>query len=198
MGLNLEYEDGQTPIDENEQDSLLIDSISTMTELNEFEQHNIEEAIEWTLRKKITAEEFLSEKFICELHRRMFGNVWEWAGSFRKTEKNLGVKSYLIGVELKQVLDDCRYWIENKTYPEEEIAVRLKHRIVSIHCFANGNGRHSRLLADVLMQKIFLKPVFTWGASPLHRNNEPRKKYLKAVKLADKGDLSALIDFANS
>lgn len=198
MGLEFEYEAGQTPIDENEREGLRIDSISTMVELNEFEQQNIEEAIQWTMLKKRTVEEILSEKFVCELHRRMFGNVWEWAGAFRKTEKNLGVKSYLISVELRQLLDDCLFWIKNKSYPEEEIAVRLKHRIVAVHCFSNGNGRHSRLLADVLMQNAFRRPVFTWGASVLSKDNEPRKKYLKAVKLADKGDIAPLLAFAKS
>lgn len=198
MGLELEYIDGQTPLDEEEKEGLLIPTITTRGELDEFEQQNIEQAIQWTLRRSFKPEMIFTEDFICTLHKRMYGNVWEWAGDFRKTNKNLGVDKWQISSELKNLLDDARYWYENKTYPPDEIAIRFKHRIVSIHCFPNGNGRHSRLMADIITEKIYKLPVFSWGADNLSSESDTRSTYLKAVKKADHGDYSLLLAFARS
>ena len=161
MGLTFEYTDGQTPLNEEEKDGLQILSINTREELDEFEQLNIEKAIQWTFGKKIKAEQLFSEKFIKDLHKRMYGEVWKWAGTFRTSEKNLGVKNYLIAIELKQLLDDAFFWKDNNTYNSEELAIRFKYRLVSIHFFANGNGRHSRLMADLIMEKIYNSKFFS-------------------------------------
>ena len=198
MGLKIDYIDGQTPLSEEEQEGLKIPSITTREELDEFEQLNIEKAIQWTLGKKLKAEQLFSEKFIKDLHKRMYGDVWKWAGTFRTSEKNIGIKCYLIGVELKQLLDDAVYWTQNKTYNSQEIAIRFKHRLVSIHCFANGNGRHSRLMADLIMKKLYGEKFFTWGSTNLVKATTARTAYIKAVKKADQQDLLPLIDFALS
>ena len=198
MGLEINYLDGQTPLSEEELDGLKIQSISTREELDEFEQFNIEKAIQWTFGKKIQPKDLLSEKFIKDLHKRMYGEVWKWAGSFRTSEKNLGIKSYLIPVQLKQLLDDAMYWYENQIYSPDEVAVRFKHQLVSIHCFANGNGRHSRLMADLIMEKLYKEPFLPWGGSSLVKSNEKRKEYINAIKIADRQDLSQLIMFAKS
>ena len=159
MGLNLEYIDGQTPLEEDEKVGLLIPTIATRAELDEFEQQNIEEAIQWVLTRSLNATTILSEQFIRSLHKRMYGRVWGWAGEFRKTNKNLGVDKWQIPSSLKALLDDASYWIAHETFIPDEIAVRFKHRIVSIHCFPNGNGRHSRLMADIIIDKIYRLPV---------------------------------------
>lgn len=198
MGLNLEYLPGQTPLDEDEIDGLLIPTIATREELDEFEQHNIEQAIEWTLKRSFKLQQILSEDFVKEVHRRMYGDVWSWAGEFRKTDKNIGIDKWKIGTELKILLDDAAYWIKNNVYAEDEIAVRFKHRIVSIHCFPNGNGRHSRLMADIITEKVFKRQVFTWGASNLVQQGDARTIYLTAVKAADAGDITLLMAFARS
>jgi Fic-DOC domain mobile mystery protein B len=198
MGLTFEYINGQTPLNEEEKDGLKIPSITTREELDEFEQLNIEKAIQWTFGKKLKAEQLLSEKFIKDLHKRMYGEVWKWAGVFRNSEKNLGIKSYLIPVQLKQLLDDALFWYENNTYPPAELAIRFKHLLVSVHCFPNGNGRHSRLMADLIMEKLFHQSFFTWGSNNLIKANESRKNYINAVRKADNYDIKPLITFANS
>lgn len=198
MGLKIDYIDGQTPLNEEEQDGLLIPSITTREELDEFEQLNIEKAIQWTFGKKWKAEQLFTEKFVKDLHKRMYGEVWKWAGAFRASEKNIGIKSYLIPSELKMLLDDALFWVQNGTYSPEELAIRFKHRLVSIHCFSNGNGRHSRLMADLIMEKVFNATFFSWGSTNLVKANETRTAYIKAVKMADKHDLHPLIDFAKS
>lgn len=198
MGLEINYLDGQTPLSEEELDGLKIQSISTREELDEFEQFNIEKAIQWTFGKKIQPKDLLSEKFIKDLHKRMYGEVWKWAGSFRTSEKNLGIKSYLIPVQLKQLLDDAMFWYENQIYSPDEVAVRFKHQLVSIHCFANGNGRHSRLTADLIMEKLYKEPFLSWGGSSLVKSNEKRKEYINAIKMADRHDYRQLIMFAKS
>lgn len=198
MGLELNYIEGQTPVDEDEKHGLRILSITTREELDEFEQLNIEKAVEWTIKRKLSQEYILSEQFVKELHSRMYEDVWKWAGKFRTTNKNIGVDWQLISVSLKQLLDDCKFWIENNTFPEDEIAIRFSHRIVSIHCFPNGNGRHSRLIADVIISHIFNKPVFSWGSSNLVKRGEVRKQYIDAIHLADKGNILPLLNFARS
>lgn len=198
MGLKIDYIDGQTPLNEEEQDGLLIPSITTREDLDEFEQLNIEKAIQWTFGKKLKAEQLFTEKFIKDLHKRMYGEVWKWAGTFRESEKNIGIKSYLIPSELKMLLDDALFWVQNGTYSPDELAIRFKHRLVSIHCFSNGNGRHSRLMADLIMEKLYDETIFSWGSSNLIKATETRKVYIKAVKTADKHDLLPLIAFAKS
>lgn len=198
MELDLEYLDGQTPLDDDEKEGLLIKSIATRGELDEFEQQNIEQAIAWTLRRSFKAETILTEEFIRDVHKRMYSDVWQWAGDFRTTNKNIGVDKWQIPTELRYLLDDAKYWLGNNTYGAEEIAVRFKHRIVSIHCFANGNGRHSRLMADIIIEKLFKQPVFTWGTVNLVKQGDTRKAYLTAIRAADAGDIKPLITFARS
>ena len=198
MGLKIEYIDGQTPLNEEERDGLRIPSITTREELDEFEQLNIEKAIQWTFGKKLKTEQLFSEKYIKELHKRMYGEVWKWAGTFRTSEKNIGIKSYLIAIELKQLLDDAIFWKENNTYNSEELAIRFKHRLVSINCFANGNGRHSRLMADLIMEKLYNCEFFSWGSANLVKATETRSNYIKAVRKADNNDIEPLISFAKS
>lgn len=198
MGLDLEYIDGQTPLDEDEKVGLLIPTIATRAELDEFEQQNIEEAIQWVLSRPLKANTIFTEQFVRSLHQRMYGSVWVWAGEFRKTNKNLGVDKWQISSALKALLDDASYWVEHETYPPDEIAMRFKHRIVSIHCYPNGNGRHSRLMADIIIDKIFGQPVFSWGAKNLVKQSDTRTSYLKAVKEADRNNYGQLLSFARS
>ncbi|WP_236027315.1 mobile mystery protein B [Gelidibacter pelagius] len=194
----MDYRDGQTPLDDEEKEGLLVETISTISELDEFEQLNIEEAMQWVFSKKFNAKHVFTEKFICDLHKRMYGNIWVWGGKFRKTEKNIGVDKYQIPTQLKMLCDDVLFWIENSTYPPIEIAIRFKHRLVSIHCFSNGNGRHSRLMADIIIEKLFYEEPFSWGALNLSKESDARAHYLTAIKLADNNEYQPLIDFARS
>jgi len=198
MGLDLENIDGQTPIDEDEKAGLLIPTIATRGELDEYEQQNIEAAFLWVQSRSFKPENVFTEDFIRSMHNRMYGEVWAWAGDYRKSNKNLGVDYWKIPVQLKQLLDDARYWYENDTYPPDEMALRFKHLIVSIHCFSNGNGRHSRLMADIIIEKLYKQPVFSWGEANLSKTSDARKEYLNAVKAADNADYSLLLAFARS
>ena len=198
MGLELNYINGQTPISEEEKEGLLIKTISTRDELDEFEQQNIESAIEWTLKQNFSVDKILTIDFILEVHKRMFNKIWEWAGTFRKTNKNIGVDKFQISQDLKILLDDCKYWIENDTFLNDEIAIRFKHRLVKIHPFPNGNGRHSRLCADIFISHVFKKKVFSWSGSNLIKPGDSRKKYIEAIYKADKGNIKPLINFARS
>ncbi len=199
MGLDLVYHKGQTPLSEEEKEGLLIPTITTREELNEFEQLNIEKAVEWyLLRKKINADNILTEEFICEVHKKMLGDVWSWAGQTRTSEKNIGVAWHQIPVLVRQLLDNCKYWIDSKTFPDEEIAIRYKHELVAIHIFPNGNGRHSRLMGDIIVKHIFKKSIFSWGQKNLVNHGETRELYITALRKADKGDFEDLIKFAKS
>lgn len=196
MGLGLEYISGQTPLSEEEKEGLQIRSVTTRGELDELEHLNIEKAVQWSVKNTFPKEKILTEAFIKSVHRKMFGDVWSWAGEFRKTDKNIGVPWYRVAVDLKTLLDDALFWVENKTFIPDEIAVRFKHRIVSIHCFPNGNGRHSRLMADMIISSVFEKEVFTWGSTSQLQRGLIRKEYIECLKHADNGVLTPLIEFA--
>ncbi|MDP3393048.1 mobile mystery protein B [Sediminibacterium sp.] len=198
MGLNLIYNDGQTPLDEDEKEGLLIKSISTRGELDEFEQQNIEDAIQWSLTRKFKQEQILSETFIQDLHKKMYGRVWSWAGEYRKTNKNIGVDKLEIPTALRSLIDDAKYWLEHNVYEPDEFAIRFKHRLVSMHCFPNGNGRHSRMMADMIIEKIYQQSVFSWGGASISEDTDIRAQYLKAIRKADKGDFDLLLKFARS
>lgn len=189
--------DGATPLDADEMEDLKIASITTRGELDRWEHKNIGEAMEWLERRK-KLDEILTEEFIRKLHKQMLGKVWKWAGTFRQSDKNIGVSKYMIGIELRHLLDDVKYWIDNKSFPEDEIAVRFHHRLVLIHPFPNGNGRHSRMMADLLIENVLNKESFTWGAGDLTHTGDVRDRYLQALRKADKGDHRDLIAFARS
>ncbi|HRG09749.1 MAG TPA: mobile mystery protein B, partial [Cyclobacteriaceae bacterium] len=116
------------------------------------------------------------------------------AGEFRKTNKNIGIDKWQIPSALKTLLDDTVYWHTHKTYSPDELTLRFKHRLVSIHCFSNGNGRHSRLMADIIIQRVFKLSLYTWGTTS--NKADPRHIYLNAMKEADRGNIQPLIDFA--
>ncbi len=198
MGLELEYIKGQTPIEEEEKDELRIKTISTKGELDEFEQANIENAIEWSLKSNPSYEKILTVEFIKEVHKRMFGDVWGWAGTFRKTNKNIGADKFQIEQELTKLMDDSIFWIKNRTFAEDEIAIRFKHRLVKVHPFPNGNGRHSRLCADILISKGLKQKIFTWGSKNISDQGETLSKYLKAIYEADNENIEPLLEFART
>jgi Fic-DOC domain mobile mystery protein B len=147
------------------------------------------------MQKKFNAFHILSEEFVWELHKRMYREVWRWAGEFRQSDKNIGF-DWQIPIVLRGLIDDCKFWIDHKTFSVDEIAVRFKHRIVSIHCFANGNGRHSRLMADVIVTQIFSKEVFSWGEKTYQDRKGARENYIAALKEADKEHIALLMGFA--
>jgi len=194
MAVNLDYPPGATPLDADELASLIPGHITTQGELNEWEQLNILQGETWARKQR---KGILDESFVRQLHRQMFGETWRWAGEFRKSDKNIGVDWLKIGVELRQLLDDVRYQIDHATYPPDEIAVRFHHRLVSIHPFPNGNGRHARLMADLLAEQLG-RPRFTWGSSSLTDASETRRNYIAALQAADARDYAPLIAFARS
>lgn len=187
---------GATPLHPREFEGLIPSHITQRAELDRWEQDNINEALAWL--EKRPPRDILTESFLRQLHKRMFGNVWRWAGKFRQSEKNLGVPFYRIAIDLKQLCDDTRYWIEHGTYAPDEIAVRFHHRLVYIHPFANGNGRHARLVADILLEFILNRPPFTWGQTNLAPKGEDRTRYIEALVAADRGEYRLLLDFVRS
>ena len=188
--------DGNTPLSPEELPDL-IPNLATKEELNEWERENILLAREWATSDRTTPLEMASDQYIRKLHERMFDETWKWAGLYRLTEKNIGVPVAQIREQLVALFGDVRHWIENKTYPPDEIAVRFHHRLVFIHPFPNGNGRHARLIADILIMKRG-SPAFTWGSANLVEEGAARTRYLDAIKAADNGDIQLLLKFARS
>ena len=194
--MEIKYPNGATPLDPNEIDGLLLTHITTQNELNRWEQQNILKAEEWAFGKK--HRDLLSQGFICRLHKKMFGEVWKWAGQFRKTMKNLGVDNGIIANEVANLCADCSVWIEYQTYTNDEIAARFHHRLVWIHPFANGNGRHARLMTDLILKQLLNKEPFTWGRENLVEQGENRAQYIGALQAADAHDFSLLLKFVRS
>jgi Fic-DOC domain mobile mystery protein B len=186
--------EGATPLDPDEAAGLK-PGLTTRGELNAFEQANIAQAVAWARKSRKLKNSLLSIDSLRLLHKRMFDDTWKWAGTFRTTGKNIGVEPYLIQTQLSALCGDGNYWLENKTFPMDICAIRFHHRLVSIHPFPNGNGRHSRLVADLLM--LFAgEPHFTWGGESIELDGNTRTNYLSALRKADKGNYEPLIQFA--
>lgn len=193
------YPSGATPIDPNELKDLIPDYISTMSELNQLEQSNIADGFIWIGKQNL--DDLLSVTFILKVHEKMFNQVWKWAGKIRTTNKNIGVMKESIMTNLAILIGNTKFWIENKTFSNEEVAVKFHHRLVQIHIFSNGNGRHARLMTDLLLLKLG-ENKFTWGSlsihTPLEVEGKTRSEYIAALKKADKDDFADLIKFVKS
>jgi len=189
-----EQDDSSTPLSPEEREGLIPSYITLRGELNEAEQANILEADAWAFSRRRNV---LDQRFLNTLHQRMYGNVWRWAGAYRKSQKNIGVEYYKIPTELRALLDDCRYWLEHDTYLSDEIAVRFHHRLVSIYCYPNGNGRHARLAADLLLTSL-KRDRFSWGSANLIDAGATRATYVAALRAADKHDYGLLFAFVRS
>jgi Fic-DOC domain mobile mystery protein B len=190
------YPDGATPLDPNETEGLILTHITTREELNRWEQENIMEAIDWL--EKARPSDLLHEDFIRTVHKKMFGKVWTWAGKYRRSDKNIGVDWLRIPVELRKLVDDIRFWIDNKTYSPDEIAARFHHRLVQTHLFANGNGRHARIMADYLLRKKWNMQPFSWGQKNSTDREKMRFYYIEALRAADKNNYNPLLKFVRS
>ena len=194
MTVNLEYPPGATPLDADERASLIPGHITNQRELNEWEQLNILQGEAWAGKQR---KEILSEGFVRNLHKQMFGDTWRWAGQFRKSDKNIGVDWLKISVELRKLLGDVAAQIEHTSYPPDEVAARFHHRLVAIHPFPNGNGRHARLMADLLAERLG-QSRFTWGSRSLVDASATRQAYITALQAADARNYTPLLVFARS
>lgn len=188
-------DEANTPLTAEEQEQLIPTYITLRSELNEAEQINIAQANRWLGRMR--EREVLDDEFVRELHKRMFSDVWKWAGQYRLTARNIGIDAYQIPTEVRTLVDDVRYWVAHDTYPPDELAVRFSHRLASIHPFPNGNGRLSRLIADLLVMRLG-QPRFTWGRANLVDAGATRRAYVDALRAADAGDITALLEFARA
>lgn len=194
--IDFKNTEGTTPIDPDEAKGLLLPHITTQGELNRWEQENIVEALAWIEKTKPT--DILNERFIKQLHKRMFGKVWKWAGVFRQSDKNIGVSWHEIPPSIRNLCDDVPAWIQSEFESSEEMAVRFHHRLVWIHPFPDGNGRHSRLMTNIFLENVLHGPPFTWGGRNLSTPSETRRKYITALKEADNGNYILLLEFAKS
>jgi Fic-DOC domain mobile mystery protein B len=190
--MKFEYAPGATPIDPDEASGLIPSHLTLQRELNEYEEANILEATEWALGRR--RGDPLEARFIHLVHQRMFRRTWKWAGSARRSDKNIGVSWLEIHTRLHQMLGDVRTQIEMKAYPPFEIAARYHHRLVAIHVYPNGNGRHARLMADLLLNDL-AGERFEWGRGSLVAASELRTRYIAALRAADAGDCRPLLAF---
>jgi Fic-DOC domain mobile mystery protein B len=190
--------DDVTPLDAGQRDALLQSWITNRSDLNEAEQANIVKGAAWARRRRgIRAINLLNDHYAKTLHKQMFGEVWRWAGAYRQHEINLGIEPHRIAADMPVMLDDVRHWVERHTYPPDEIAVRLHHRLTQIHPFTNGNGRHARTMADLLIERLGDKP-FSWGGGRLADVGTLRSRYVSALQAADGHDVEPLLVFARS
>lgn len=190
-------DDAQTPLAPEELRALKL-SISTRAQLNEIERLNINQARIWAMSKSVQKRpDLATDHFACELHKRMFNQIWSWAGQYRTTERNLGWDWHRIPEGMRILMEDFQSWIHYSTYPLDDAVIRLHHRMVLIHPWPNGNGRHSRLIADILLAANGGLPL-TWGAGANLHSGNTRAIYIAALKEADQGNFQPLLDFAQN
>ena len=188
--------DGATPLTDEERTELIPSHVTTHAELNELEQLNITESESWAFARK--HKNLISEDFMCVLHQRMFGAVWKWAGRFRTSNKNIGVDYWNIGVESRNLYADTHYWLEHDSYDIDEAALRFHHRLVLIHPFPNGNGRHGRIMTDLILTANG-RERFSWGGKVnLTEPNAARDRYIQSLRAADGGDYQPLMAFVRA
>jgi len=190
--MKFDYLPDATPIDPDEVAGLIPSHLTLQKELNEFEEANILEGVQW-LNKQRRGDP-LDVDFILRVHHRMFGQTWRWAGKPRLTDKNIGVPQYAIRPRLRLMLDDVTAQIRHQSYGPTELAARYHHRLVAIHVFPNGNGRHARLMADLLLIKLAGRR-FDWGRDSLPTPTATRAHYIAALRSADAGDYAPLLAF---
>ena len=190
---------GATPLTPDDMKALIPFGITTRGQLDQFESRNIQQALLWAMRGTKKPQDLLTIDYCLKLHKRMFDQTWGWAGQFHQREVNIGnTPPEIVSVRHRDLCDDAKSWIEFATYPTDEICIRLHHRLVWIHPFPNGNGRHARILADVLL-KALGQPAFTWGQKANLSSLTPtRLNYLAALRQADRGDIAPLLAFARS
>lgn len=194
--MEFEVAPGATLIDPDEAAGLLPKHITTQADLNTWEEANILQGERWALRQH--RRELLDEGFVRDLHHRMFDKTWRWAGTFRSSNKNIGVDWAQVAVRLRNLLDNTRYQVGNQVFPPDELCVRFHHQLVWIHAFPNGNGRHARLMTDVLLIRLG-RPRFSWGGNtPQVPDSVVRERYLHALRAADQGQFTLLAEFARS
>ncbi len=192
--MTFDEPDGATPLDPDEMQGLKFPHVTTRGELDELEQANIEQGLAWISRRR--GGSIFDNGFVRTLHKRLFGDVWAWAGEYRLTEKNIGIDPLQIPVQLRMLLDDARYWAEHEVYPPLEAAARFHHRMVQIHLFPNGNGRHARIAADILLEETYKHPAVAWASGfDLQADNERRDAYIAALRAADGKDIGPLLAF---
>lgn len=182
---------GATPIDDIS--DLIPTHITTRSELNEWEAANILKAVQ----KYLTAKKrrAIDIDWLKKVHKDMFDETWKWAGKFRKSNFNLGSDWHNIQEEMAKLIGDLNYWrTQTGELGEFEQSVWLHHRLVKIHPFVNGNGRHARLVADCFLYSHGHKlPI--WPDKQLIDASEVRKEYITALQAADKGDYGLLESF---
>lgn len=195
--MDFNYPEGATPLDPDEIEGLKHQHVETRGQLDQLEHQNIQDGYNW-LSQQRKYRSFVNEDFVKTLHQKLLGEVWSWAGQFRLTEKNIGVDPIQIPVELRNLLDDVRAWLEFGTYEREEFAARLHHRLVKIHLFANGNGRHARIFTDIVLEKEMGVAPVNWGTNSLSADGDHREEYISALRKADNNDYKSLIEFVSN
>ncbi len=190
---------GATPLGPDERADLLLTHVETREELNELENANILQGISWlSSLPALTVDELLSMAFFEELHKRLLGEVWAWAGSYRTRELNIGCDPFHIRTNLFNLLEDIKCWIEFNHFDSLELSARIQHRLVLIHPFPNGNGRHSRIFTDCVRGMILEKPTLRWAEGNLDQQTEEREQYISSLRQADRGDYQTFIDYLRS
>ena len=195
--MDFVYPPGATPLDPDEAAGLIPIHITTQGDLNAWEQLNILQGDRWAARQNMR--ELLDEGFVRDLHRQMFNKTWRWAGTFRSSNKNIGVDWTQVSVKLRELLDNTRYQIDREVFDADEIAVRFHHHLVWVHAFSNGNGRHARLMSDLLVMRLG-RPRLSWGSDFLatHSVDQLREQYIAGLRAADQGHIGELLAFARS
>ena len=173
---------GQTPLPPELQKGLISKNVQTIGELDEYEEQNIAEGMVWLEDSNANS---LNYSFWLRLHKKLFGNVWNWAGEIRSHD--LGNADFLypekVRPALMQLIGDAEYWFKNDTYPKKETIARIHEKLLTIHPFANGNGRWSRILTEYICKQNKID-IPKWNLKSKDDPQKRRKEYIEAVELA--------------
>lgn len=199
MTTLIENPEGATPLSPDDMLGLKHKHVDTREQLNELEAANILQGQIWaSTLKKPTLDSIFDRAFVTNLHKALFGDVWEWAGIFRQRQLNIGIDPKNIPVDLHNFLEDAKCWVEFKHYDNLELSARIQHRLVQIHPFVNGNGRHSRIFTDIVRVYLLGEKPMKWAYAKLEDLTEERSSYITGLRKADEGDFSVFIKYLQS
>jgi len=188
--------EGATPLLDEERQGLIASWVTTRAELNEAEADNIQDARNKWRRKRLNVHTLLDHAAVRDLHHDMYCDVWSWAGTYRTRDVNIGVEYWKIVEAVANLTEDAKLWIAGAApMPLDKAACRFHHRLVQIHPFPNGNGRHARDMTNLLLRIQGAEP-FTWGRGNLTTVSMVRRSYIAALQAADHnmyGELEAFV-----
>jgi len=175
--------------------------IQRKREMDALEAVKLAKATDWAIRH-YSADHRFSAADVCLLHKQWLGEVYSWAGEYRRVNIGKGGFAFAMAAQVSRLMEEFErkvlavYTPCNFNDPEKIIeALAVAHcELVLIHPFRDGNGRLSRLLSTLMALQAGLplldfsgiegkarQAYFLAVQASMGNDYEPMKKVFRAV-----------------